>query len=162
MSFASVAFTKLPDDGREDRDSHSVFRMFFQIAKDDMWKIYAILSAFFAALTAIFAKVGVKDINPDLDFSCSLRSRHRAFMAFLFQGTADRGCIKSRPDRQTQRCHHHSACVSLPEGAGQSEGHSRSTAYNSRKHHHAHQIEAPACATRVSQKQRTTMFHLVL
>lgn len=28
-----------------------------------MWKYYALLSAFFAALTAIFAKVGVKDIN---------------------------------------------------------------------------------------------------
>ncbi len=31
-----------------------------------MWKYYASLSAFFAALTAIFAKVGVKDINSDL------------------------------------------------------------------------------------------------
>lgn len=31
-----------------------------------MWKYYAVLSAFFAALTAIFAKVGVKDINSDL------------------------------------------------------------------------------------------------
>lgn len=31
-----------------------------------MWKVYAILSAVFAALTAIFAKVGVKDINSDL------------------------------------------------------------------------------------------------
>lgn len=31
-----------------------------------MWKYYALLSAFFAALTAIFAKVGVKDINSDL------------------------------------------------------------------------------------------------
>lgn len=31
-----------------------------------MWKIYALLSAFFAALTAIFVKVGVKDINSDL------------------------------------------------------------------------------------------------
>ena len=31
-----------------------------------MWKIYAFLSALFAALTAIFAKVGVKDINSDL------------------------------------------------------------------------------------------------
>lgn len=31
-----------------------------------MWKIYALLSALFAALTAIFAKVGVKDINSDL------------------------------------------------------------------------------------------------
>lgn len=31
-----------------------------------MWKYYAILSALFAALTAIFAKAGVKDINSDL------------------------------------------------------------------------------------------------
>lgn len=31
-----------------------------------MWKYYALLSALFAALTAIFAKVGVKDINSDL------------------------------------------------------------------------------------------------
>ncbi len=31
-----------------------------------MWKYYALLSAFFAALTAIFAKFGVKDINSDL------------------------------------------------------------------------------------------------
>lgn len=31
-----------------------------------MWKTYALLSAFFAALTAIFAKIGVKDINSDL------------------------------------------------------------------------------------------------
>ncbi len=31
-----------------------------------MWKYYALLSAFFAALTAIFAKVGVKDVNSDL------------------------------------------------------------------------------------------------
>lgn len=31
-----------------------------------MWKYYALLSAFFASLTAIFAKVGVKDVNSDL------------------------------------------------------------------------------------------------
>ena len=30
------------------------------------WPIWAVLSAVFAALTAIFAKVGVEDINPDL------------------------------------------------------------------------------------------------
>nr|WP_314553811.1 EamA family transporter [uncultured Prevotella sp.] len=30
------------------------------------WKLYALLSALFAALTAIFAKIGVKDINSDL------------------------------------------------------------------------------------------------
>lgn len=31
-----------------------------------MWKYYALLSAFFAALTAVFAKIGVRDINSDL------------------------------------------------------------------------------------------------
>ena len=31
-----------------------------------MWKLYALLSAVFAALTAIFAKIGVKDINSNL------------------------------------------------------------------------------------------------
>lgn len=31
-----------------------------------MWKYYAILSALFAAMTAVFAKIGVKDINSNL------------------------------------------------------------------------------------------------
>lgn len=31
-----------------------------------MWKVYAILSALFAALTAIFAKIGVKDVDSNL------------------------------------------------------------------------------------------------
>ena len=31
-----------------------------------MWKLYAFLSAFFAALTAVFAKVGVRDVDSDL------------------------------------------------------------------------------------------------
>lgn len=31
-----------------------------------MWKYYALLSAFFAALTAIFAKMGVRNISSDL------------------------------------------------------------------------------------------------
>jgi bacterial/archaeal transporter family protein len=31
-----------------------------------MWSIYALLSAFFAALTAIFAKVGIKGVDTDL------------------------------------------------------------------------------------------------
>ena len=31
-----------------------------------MWKYYALLSALFAALTAVFAKIGVKEINSDL------------------------------------------------------------------------------------------------
>jgi transporter family protein len=31
-----------------------------------MWWIYALLSALFAALTAIFAKMGIKNMDPDL------------------------------------------------------------------------------------------------
>jgi transporter family protein len=31
-----------------------------------LWLVYAVLSAFFAALTAIFAKAGLKDVNADL------------------------------------------------------------------------------------------------
>jgi transporter family protein len=31
-----------------------------------MWWIFALLSAFFAALTAIFAKIGIKDVDSDL------------------------------------------------------------------------------------------------
>lgn len=31
-----------------------------------MWKWYALLSALFAALTAIFAKLGVRNVHPDL------------------------------------------------------------------------------------------------
>ena len=30
-----------------------------------MWKLYALLSALFAAMTAIFTKIGVKEINSD-------------------------------------------------------------------------------------------------
>ena len=37
-----------------------------------MWWIYALLSALFAALTAIFAKVGVKDVNTD--FATAIRT----------------------------------------------------------------------------------------
>lgn len=34
--------------------------------KSNMWQYYAILSAVFAALTAIFAKIGIKDVDSDL------------------------------------------------------------------------------------------------
>ncbi len=36
------------------------------IKKKEMWWVYALLSAFFAALTAVFAKLGVADINSNL------------------------------------------------------------------------------------------------
>lgn len=38
----------------------------FAANKKFMWKYYALLSALFAALTAVFAKIGVKEINSDL------------------------------------------------------------------------------------------------
>ncbi len=37
-----------------------------------MWWIYALLSALFAALTAIFAKIGIK--NMDNDLATAIRS----------------------------------------------------------------------------------------
>lgn len=36
------------------------------IKQKTMWWIYALLSALFASLTAIFAKVGIKGVDPDL------------------------------------------------------------------------------------------------
>lgn len=38
----------------------------FKFKNNQMWWIYALLSAFFAALTAIFAKVGIKNVDTDL------------------------------------------------------------------------------------------------
>lgn len=46
-----------------------------------MWKYYALLSAFFAALTAIFAKIGVKDVNSDL-----VTAIRTAFILFIMWG----------------------------------------------------------------------------
>ena len=37
-----------------------------------MWWMYALLSAFFAALTAIFAKIGVRDVNAN--FATAIRT----------------------------------------------------------------------------------------
>jgi transporter family protein len=42
-------------------------RLFYAFQKTKtMWWLYALLSAFFAALTAIFAKIGIKDVDTDL------------------------------------------------------------------------------------------------
>lgn len=52
-----------------------------------MWKTYAILSALFAALTAIFAKLGLKNINADL--ATAVRTVIILFMSWgivLYQG----------------------------------------------------------------------------
>ncbi len=42
------------------------YLIYFGKKSNIMWIVYAILSAVFASLTAIFAKIGVKDINSNL------------------------------------------------------------------------------------------------
>lgn len=54
-----------------------------------MWWIYALLSALFAALTAIFAKIGVKNVNSDL--ATAIRTLVVLFLAWgivFFRGEA--------------------------------------------------------------------------
>ena len=54
-----------------------------------MWWIYALLSAFFAALTAIFAKVGIKGVDTDL--ATAIRTAIILILAWsiaLFRGGA--------------------------------------------------------------------------
>jgi transporter family protein len=55
-----------------------------------MWWLYALLSAFFAALTAILAKVGIKEVNTDL--ATAIRTSVILFItwgiAFFRGGTA--------------------------------------------------------------------------
>src|SRR5438270_13360480 len=54
------------------------------------WVIYALLSAFFAALTAILAKIGVKDVNSNL--ATAIRTIIILLFAWgivFFEGTAN-------------------------------------------------------------------------
>jgi transporter family protein len=54
-----------------------------------MWWIYALLSAFFAALTAIFAKLGIKGVDTDL--ATAIRTVVILFLAWaiaIFRGGA--------------------------------------------------------------------------
>lgn len=64
-----------------------------------MWKYYAILAAFCAALTAIFSKIGVKDINSDL--ATAIRVTFILFIvwafAFASSGWKDIRHIPGRP-----------------------------------------------------------------
>lgn len=63
--FTTRTHRRIGSSDSEKNQSSFVFE-FFGIKKRVMWKYYALLSAFFAALTAIFAKIGVKNINSDL------------------------------------------------------------------------------------------------
>src|SRR6266478_4640084 len=71
------------------------------------WQVWAVLSAVFAALTAIFAKVGVEDINPDLakelDLPGAFRPRHRRLVAVLFSRPETRAGDAGGADRQIER-----------------------------------------------------------
>jgi len=52
-----------------------------------MWWIYALLSAFFAALTAVFAKIGIKGVDSDL--ATAIRTVIILFLAWavvMFKG----------------------------------------------------------------------------
>ena len=54
-----------------------------------MWCIYALLSALFASLTAIFAKIGIKDVDSDL--ATAIRTIVILVMAWIivfFKGSA--------------------------------------------------------------------------
>jgi len=54
-----------------------------------MWWIYALLSALFASLTAIFAKIGIKDVDSDL--ATAIRTIIILVMAWIivfFKGSA--------------------------------------------------------------------------
>lgn len=63
-----------------------------------MWKYYALLSAFFAALTAVFAKIGVKDVDSDL--ATAIRTMVILFItwgiAILGNHTCDLRCVPLR------------------------------------------------------------------
>lgn len=55
-----------------------------------MWRYYTLLSAFFAALTAIFAKIGVKDVNSNL--ATAIRTTFILMLTWgivLFSGVAN-------------------------------------------------------------------------
>ena len=117
-----------------------------------MWKYYALLSAFFAALTAIFAKVGVKDINSDLatairttvilllTWGIVLFGQHVGEIreiprhAWLFLVLSGVGSVARGADRQAERRHHHLPVVPVSEGTGQPAGGGGRAADNGRKH----------------------------
>lgn len=57
-----------------------------------LWLLYALLSAFFAALTAIFAKAGLKEVNADL--ATAIRTAVILLITWgivLFRGNAGAG-----------------------------------------------------------------------
>lgn len=72
-----------------------------------MWKYYALLSALFASLTAIFAKIGIKDVNSDL--ATAIRTSIIVLLTWgivLFCGVEDK--IKYGHENETSK-----GCMSM-------------------------------------------------
>ena len=135
-----------------------------------MWKYYALLSALFAALTAVFAKIGVKDVNSDLATAIRtsvilfitwgivfagnhryqraclvipypVRCCYRSLVAVLLQGIAGRGGIACGTDRQIERGDYHLSLLSVSERAGQPAGYHRGIAHYGRKYCNVNKVE---------------------
>lgn len=77
-----------------------------------MWLIFALLSALFAALTSIFAKVGIEGVNSNL--ATALRTIVVLIMALLFQGASDQGGLEGCTGRQDEHHHNHNPCSDIP------------------------------------------------
>ena len=127
-----------------------------------MWKLYAILSALFAALTAIFAKIGVKDINSNL--ATAIRTtviliitwgivlfgshisevkdipRHTWLFLVLSGIATGRRRVKGCTYRQTERSVDHLPVVPSAQGTSKPESHPRCGTHHLRKYRDAHQI----------------------
>ena len=59
-----------------------------------MWKMYALLAAVFASLTAIFSKIGVKDIRHHLNDCSILKEIKAPFYSIMGQSNASHDELK--------------------------------------------------------------------
>ena len=102
----------------------------------NLWLVFALLSALFAALTSIFAKVGIEGVNSTL--ATALRTivvlimawgmvfitktqggidaiNTKSWVFLILSGlAADRGCLQGRPGRQNEHRHNYNPCSYLP------------------------------------------------
>ena len=84
----------------------------------DAWILFAFLSAIFAALTSIFAKIGIKDVDSDL--ATALRTVVVLIMAWAMAGIVgsygDMGDITPRTfSPKPSLCLISFRCLSVPE-----------------------------------------------
>ena len=104
-----------------------------------MWILFAAGSSFFAGITAILAKCGIRKTDSDVatairtvvvllfawlmvlvtgawtaDTYISGKTCNRRILAVLFQGAAERGYQQGRSHRQSKHRAHDSACPYIP------------------------------------------------